>query len=290
MNTTQVSTPSLQSAHRLAWILKALQTGQATLPVMSPLHNQITKLRMDPELSSDAVLKVIEMEPAVAARVIQLCNSAFYYTPWRPITDLRVALVRLGNRVVSNIIDTVVLGNFMRHTSYKVNVLLHQMWRNTLYTAIASREIARETRCCDPETAMLAGMFHNIGEPLLVRLLCNDAPQAADSFHPGSPVLRLIREHHGYVGGLFLERWGFPQSLVELAWTHHGALGSPMHAAVQLANQMALRFGYTYLEAEPDDAAFEAAAGAFTRLDAADMAEIETTVVDMLTSSLAVVD
>jgi HD-like signal output (HDOD) protein len=204
-------------------------------------------------LSGRELQLLIEGEPAVASQVIRLANTA-YYKPYGPrVTNLRMALVRLGNRSVANLIETIAMSDFYQHGPDGAKRHLRQMWTNTLYSAIAARALATMTKSADPEDAYLLGLFHNVGEPLLIRLLAEEKLDGVFDNQNEQTLFGFMRKWHEPMGKRLLHSWSFPQTAVDLAGDHHDAVDSNLQALVCLSFESALSYGYSYFDHQPHD-------------------------------------
>ena len=65
------------------------------LPSPPHLYFALTRALEEDEGTANDIAKLVAGDPAIAAKVLQLCNSA-YFSNGRAITDLRAAVTRLG--------------------------------------------------------------------------------------------------------------------------------------------------------------------------------------------------
>jgi len=75
--------------------LRRIANDVGTLPSAPGCYLDLTRLLDDPSVEAAAIAKVVGRDPALAAKVLQLCNSA-YFSAGRPIADIPAAVVRLG--------------------------------------------------------------------------------------------------------------------------------------------------------------------------------------------------
>jgi HD-like signal output (HDOD) protein len=88
---------------------------------------------------------------------------------------------------------------------------------------------------CDPETAFLSGLVHDVGR-LAIEMLDDDTLAMRSRLsEPGIPVvwvdLVTCRHDHAEIGGALLWRWNFPRTVVDAVALHH----SPERSASKLA-------------------------------------------------------
>ncbi len=247
----------------LGSVAQSVDAGTVEPPTLSNISQRVQRLKKDAEGQLEALLRITESEPAVAAHVMRLASTTTL-PGHRPAQHLRAAMVQLGAPAVTNVVEAVALSDFSRHGRELSFHHLRKIWTCTVYTALAARTIASWNGRVDPEVAFLCGLLHRVGEPLLLRLIGESAPAEAMPFASDPFVLDIIAEHHAQVGSRFLRAWGLPESLVALARETASTPrpDAPLHAVVTAAYQGALHYGYTYLSARPNRGTFELAARA----------------------------
>src|ERR1700755_2500630 len=77
-----------------------LSRGKVELPSFPDIALRVRKVLSDDDVSQDMVVRVVGSEPALAARVMQIANSAALNFSGKPITELRSAIARMGFNMV----------------------------------------------------------------------------------------------------------------------------------------------------------------------------------------------
>lgn len=77
-----------------------------TLPPPPKLYLQLTRLLRDPDATNTAIAQALSQDPAIAAKVLRLCNSA-YFSGGREISDMRSAVNRLGHQALLRLVLTI---------------------------------------------------------------------------------------------------------------------------------------------------------------------------------------
>lgn len=238
-------------AHFIDEVEHSIDAGAAMLPPLSPLHRYTAAL--GPKPTSAQALRIAEIEPAVAAALIWL--SAARKGPAAPSTktfaarNLPAAVAKLGPAEVAKLAHLIAARDTSFMGAEAASGHLRRMWTNTLYTAVASRELARRLSYPAPEDAYLAGLLHNAGEPLLVRMLAERVPRSGQHLYCSDIVVNVIGSNHGRVGHRLLAKWGLPREIVMVARDHHSEIRSELQALVEVAYESALDYGYVYLAA-----------------------------------------
>ncbi|HEY4556073.1 MAG TPA: HDOD domain-containing protein, partial [Lysobacter sp.] len=74
-----------------------------SLPPPPRVYIELTQLMRDPDASNAEIAEVLAQDPAIAAKVLRLCNSA-YFSGGRVITDMRAAVTRLGMQALRSMV------------------------------------------------------------------------------------------------------------------------------------------------------------------------------------------
>lgn len=74
-----------------------------SLPAAPNQYLALTRLLRDPDVTATRIADVVAQDPAVAAQVLRMTNSA-YYSTGREITDLKSAVTRLGQNVLRQLV------------------------------------------------------------------------------------------------------------------------------------------------------------------------------------------
>lgn len=118
----------------------------------------------DPDCNVNTAAKLIQAEPLLSARVIALSNSVVYNRSGREITDVHLAVSLLGFKTIRSLAMALVT----RQMAGKSKVTEHQelvnkLWEHSAQVASLAHAIARHVTHLDPETALFAGIIHEIG-------------------------------------------------------------------------------------------------------------------------------
>ncbi|MFQ5513552.1 MAG: HDOD domain-containing protein [Myxococcota bacterium] len=222
-----------------------------SLPTIPRVAQRLLELLGDDEVEFGDLAEAIRVDPALAAKVIRLINSAMYGLS-REITSIDDALLYLGLKAVRSVALSFSLLSALRGDG-SGEELLDNFWRTSLMNALASRRLAAEVGGWDPEEAFLSGLLADCGVLLLFDQL-PDYAAVLQRFHAGEGDLGALERDafatdHARVGGLLLERWSFPERLREQIAQHHDAeaarrddeLGQNvriLHAAWQIARAL----------------------------------------------------
>lgn len=138
--------------------------GELAFPTGAQVALKVRQALDDPDCLLDTAAKLIQAEPLLAARVIAIANSVVYNRSGQEITDVRIAVARLGFSTVRSLAMAVVTRQMAgASTDAKHQELVNKLWEHTAHVASLAHAIARHVTHQDPETAMFAGIIHEIG-------------------------------------------------------------------------------------------------------------------------------
>lgn len=244
----------------LDWVQEELASDRVELPVFDATASRLHAIlgRGDYEVSE--IEQVIGADAALAAELLRLANSPFF-RGLEPASTLRDAVARLGAKEIVNLATLVTQRKSFQSRDPQLARLMASLWRHSVACAIGAQWLARRCRYAQlASEAFLAGLLHDIGKLLLLRVV-DQLRSSRKLGKDGAPfalsnelVLQLLDGLHAEQGFALLERWGLPESYREVVRDHHrpdleGA--SPLVSLVRLADLACRRLGVA-LAHEPD--------------------------------------
>lgn len=208
----------------------------AALPDIDTLTQRITALPPLPEamtavllalnraqLSANRSIELIEHDPALAARLLRLANSAFYGVPGR-VASIGDAVRMLGLRTVSGVLAAASVHNAIRIGSCP-GFDFQAYWQHAIACALAARALA-PIADLDADEAFLAGLMHDIGQLALAAFYPSHASAAlahaqANDLPPEHAEQAVLGIAHPQVGALLAAHWHFPAPVVRAIAHHH---------------------------------------------------------------------
>jgi putative nucleotidyltransferase with HDIG domain len=225
--------------HKIDSILDNIKNLPPAPQVLPKLLSALTEADSD----VDRVVDLIALDPAMTAKLLQTCNSAFYGMD-SPVNDTAEAVNRLGFQVVYRTVATVSAAHCLK-VSPASGLDAGQFWKHSVITAFAAQYIA-EGVGADAGLHFTAALLHDLGKVVLAEGFGNHYREllsaSADAFRL-SLEKAAYGADHADVGARLLERWKFSAPLVSAVRFHHdpGAAGEWQRTAacVCLANALA---------------------------------------------------
>jgi HD-like signal output (HDOD) protein len=216
MNTaaqTQTSFPIDTQAFAFVQSIAAeLSKGKVELPSFPDIALRVRQVLSDENVSQDMVVRVVGSEPALAARLMQIGNSAALNFSGKPITELRSAISRMGFNMVRSAAIAFAMSQLKKQDALKgLEVPLEALWKRSAAVAAMSHAVARRYSKVNPDTALLAGLLHGIGQ---LYILTRSAQ------HPGlfgnqAVYTSIVRDWHSAIAKALLENWEMAEEVVE---------------------------------------------------------------------------
>jgi HD-like signal output (HDOD) protein len=198
-------------------ILKRLESGYA-LPPLSTIAMKLMELASDEHSSLADMVGLIEKDPSLAVRLLNLANSTYFCVGGRASTLSQAAL-----RIGYNHLKIMALSVSLRDAfpMGKVGPLdYEQFWRVSLYRGLVAKCFAECSKLCNPEEAFITGLTSEIGLPILYDLFMKGAQQESISLElePIEDLLSneesLFAVNHREVGKAALKYWKFPEPII----------------------------------------------------------------------------
>jgi len=168
------------------------------------------------------VAQLVGTDPAIAARVLQIVNSAFFRLA-RRITKIEQAVSYLGFTVIRNVATSVEI--FSQWPS-NASGHLKQAKLQAHVRAVAAAASALTVQTSIANDTMLAGLLHDIGYWVLAQecsaeLRASAELAAAARIPMHEAESRVIGASHAEIGAYLLGLWGLPYSVIEAVAHHH---------------------------------------------------------------------
>lgn len=199
------------------------QDFEFDLPPFPSTASKLVAELNSPEADVPTVVQLIECEPKIASRVIQLANSPVYGAS-RPIATIGHGIVLLGFKSVAQISLSMVAGDLFNNPDEDCRDGLQDVYGRSLAVAITARLLAKESGMCSPDEAFLGGVMHDIGKVVFFNSAGSEyAKQHADL--DDASLLAFEQQRfgttHAAVGEICGRSWGLPLSITTAIRDHH---------------------------------------------------------------------
>ena len=130
--------------------------------------NAVLRLQLaldDPDCHIDEAIRLVLAEPQLAARTVAVANTAaFGGSGGAPVTNVRSAVGRIGYRRLQALVASLIVRQFgNRIVDPGLRSKAEQLWEHTTHVAAIAHSLARRVTGIDPDTALFAGIVHEVG-------------------------------------------------------------------------------------------------------------------------------
>jgi HD-like signal output (HDOD) protein len=189
-----------------------LSQGQVELPSVPDIVIRLQQTLSDDNVTNDTVVRVIGSEPMLAGRLLTMANSVALNTSGRKIADLPTAVARVGFNIVRSAALSFAVEQLRKASEFRhLEGQLDALWKNSVQIAALCHVIARRFSSLNGDTALLAGLMHNVGRIYILTRASKYPTLTADPLTFNS----IVRDWHANVAKALLENWKVPDEIVD---------------------------------------------------------------------------
>jgi HD-like signal output (HDOD) protein/CheY-like chemotaxis protein len=216
------------------------------LPVLPRTFMALREKLADPNASVKEVVKLVEQDISIAAKILQLVNSAFFGLP-REISTMNTAVSYLGIDMLQNLVLSAEVFRVFENAAKLPGFSFEELHEHSQLTAKIASHIP--VPAAVHSAAVVAGLLHDVGKLVLAtrspKHFARALEGAAEEKRPLFAVEQdLMGVSHAEVGAYLLGIWGLPCPVVEAVAHHHHPERVPQEtldavAVVHVANYLA---------------------------------------------------
>jgi HD-like signal output (HDOD) protein len=189
-----------------------LSQGQVELPSVPEIVIRLQKTLSDESVTNDTVVRVLGSEPMLAGKLMTMANSAALNASGRKIADLPTAVARVGFNIVRSAALSFAIEQLRRASEFRhLEGQLDVLWKSSVQVAALCHVIARRFSSLNGDTALLAGLMHNVGRIYILTRASKYPTLVADPLTFNS----IVRDWHTNVAKALLENWKVADEIVD---------------------------------------------------------------------------
>ena len=194
------------------------------LPTLPTVYTEVDRLCQDPDVAAEDLSKVIETDPSITLKLLNLSNSAFFGFS-RRINSVRDAISLLGNQTVRNTILNIAVFEATKDVKESAGLNRNQFWLHSAGVGSAARFLSTKLKL-NRDEAFTAGIVHDMGKIILDGLYTEFyadvlAKVAEGTLSIGAAEKEVIGLDHGQIGQELADAWNLPPELVAAISCHH---------------------------------------------------------------------
>ena len=213
INTSGISLSNYQATDGDAGIINEIHEefhhNEVDLPSMPEVALKINQAVQDESLDFQKIAEIVQTDPMISARAVQVANSAMYAGS-QPVQTIKRAVQRIGLRAMRTIVMSVTLRNLYTPTSPLIKKRMKTYYHHSIRVGVICHALTKKIKGFDPEQAFLAGLMHDIGiVPILIRA------DKHDEIKNNAELLdKLIHSLKTKAGAMLLKQWSFEDELI----------------------------------------------------------------------------
>ncbi|WP_342244767.1 HDOD domain-containing protein [Pseudomonas sp. OTU5201] len=189
-------------------LIQAIESDELVLPTLPEVALKVRETAEDPNAGIQDLTKVIGNDAALTARIIKVVNSPLLRTN-KEITDLQMAISRLGINYTSNLATGLAMEQMFQATTDVVDRKMREVWNKSTEIAGICHVLCRHYTRLMPDQATLAGLVHQIGVLPILTYAEEHNELLADSISLNHVIERI----HPLIGDRILRAWEFPEPI-----------------------------------------------------------------------------
>ena len=189
-------------------LAKDLSKGDLELPSFPDIALRVRKALDDENATTDQIVQILGAEPVLAAKILAISNSAALRPSADTITDLPMAVNRIGRNMVRNAAMSFAVAQTKKGYKLKESKdYLEKLWSECAHVAALCYILAKKYTNLNPDEALLVGLMHGIGKLYIL----GRAEEHPDLFSDDKELIAIMDEWHAGIGSAIIEKWGFSE-------------------------------------------------------------------------------
>jgi HD-like signal output (HDOD) protein len=179
----------------------------------------------DPNSSTKKVAELIETDPAIAAKVLKIANSAYYGMSGK-VSSIQHAAVILGDKALGELVTLAGTSSLLGNKLHGYAMNSGELWRHSMTVAFGSKIMARRYMPQLENDAFSVGLIHDVGKLVLDRPVLNRKSLFNEFMAAGDKTFlsaenRILGFDHAEIGYDICQRWQIPDVLANAIRYHH---------------------------------------------------------------------
>lgn len=204
-------------------LLASLVGSLQDLPSLPKTYGELRRALSDPEIAVEDVVKIVERDVAISAKILQLVNSAFFGIT-RDVTQIKTAVSYLGLNILQNLVLSAEVFRAFQPKKPIPGFSVEEFHLHSQYAARIAGKIPLKNEMQGGSVA--AALLHDVGKLVIAERSPEHFVRALSGAREDRRPLYAIEEEligisHADVGAYLLSLWGLPYPVVEAVAHHH---------------------------------------------------------------------
>jgi len=189
-----------------------------SLPVLPMSLGKIIEQGSDSDFDADGLINLIQQEPAIAAKVLELANSSYYNRSGKEVVDLKAAFMRLGVNGLSEGVINGFISKLVPQSNIYFQLYGKRIWQHSLTTGVYAKELMEMSLLKDESAqGYLIGLICRLGDVILYQLLLEAFAVVHPNSCPSSMWFKdIMCKNSKRLTYQIAKFWGFPKSILDV--------------------------------------------------------------------------
>jgi predicted Zn finger-like uncharacterized protein len=241
------------------------------LPAMPHVVQKAQEIMSRPDSNVKELARIIEIEQAIATRVLKMANSAYYGLSGK-VSSVHHASVLLGFKALGELVSVAGISNLMSKDLRGYGLDSGDLWRHSIAVAFGSRIIANRKDIEFGNQAFFAGLIHDAGKLILDPYVYERKDSFEEFMADGNNTFlnaekTILGFDHSEIAFELCQKWKIPNDQSFAIKYHHNPSrsdGNELAFILHMADYIAMINGY---QSQTDGAPYHAEEGTMDFLD-----------------------
>ena len=184
-------------------ILDHFKGDKVKLPSLPEIAIHINSMLEQDDVSFKKLAGVIQTDPAIAARVVQVANAAIY--GGSKVNSIQGAITKIGIKSIQSIVLCVVMRELFTPENALVRKYMARFYEHSIRVGVICYDLAKRIKGFDADHGFLIGLLHCVGTiPILV--IADKHPELA---HQAGNMDKTLLQLKSHIGAILLKQWQF---------------------------------------------------------------------------------
>lgn len=219
-------------------------------PFPSVIQKALDLILHHKDIKINKVIDIIQYDPSITSKILQLANSPLYGLRGK-ISSLRQAIVYIGLEELKNLLMILASNSVFsdKYPGYESHS--GELWMHSFGSAIISRNLGQYAPELDSDL-FTTTLLHDVGKIALSEYISIDYTSIISLIKDKGYTFieaenEVIGMTHEELGAMILEKWSFPENMVEAVRYHHHpdqVMDSTLTHFVALSDIISMILGY----------------------------------------------
>ena len=180
------------------------------------IYIKFNQLMDDPTADNDDFARLVQLDPSLTAKLLQVVNSAYFGLSGQ-INSVNRAVNMIGIQQLHIMVLSIYAVSAVSALTFPKDIVdLKSFWRSSLLSATLSRDLAMHLKLRPYDRFFMLGLLHEIGHLVLYSTLPDLARQTVDLAEQQQLQITIAEQevlgcHYGQIGAKLMEHWQLPQ-------------------------------------------------------------------------------